>query len=278
MIINKKVKIFLITLSFTVMIGLPIIGYLNFIGYSFVHGKVLTKDELLQNYTQDYFGFHAYMYEDESKCKDCKVKFYEIEKHANLSNVSNILHKIFNSADLNRTFEPLVELSKIYTLSNITNDIIFSNRIEKKIRHRLMVNDHITTFSYSNQSIAPFKGYKKVIYPKNKTIIFYQHHISFYEIIIKECNSQISNIDRIFGASRYCVTQNSISILPFYDNRYINYFNDTKSEIQYFVINNLEFKDIKNDINISRFISIDTALDNQGLPFQGFKNYLKNIF
>jgi len=267
-------KILLITLSIIVVVGLPIIGYLNFIGYSFRHHKILTKDELLQNYTQDYFGFNAYIYEDETTCKECKVKFYEIEERVNLSDISSTLYKIFDSADLNRTFEPLVELSKIYTLSDITDDIIFPNRIEKKFRDRFMVNDYVTLVSYSNKSVTPFKGYRKIIYPKDKTIIFYGELISFYDknaITIKECDTKISNIDRIFGASRYCVTLNKISILPFYDNKYINYFNDTKSEIQYFVTNNLKFKDIKNDINIYNFVSIDKVLDNQGLPFQGFK-------
>ena len=92
--IDKKFKIPLIILLFLVIVGLPIIGYLNFIGYSFRHHKILTKDELLQIFTQDEFEFQVYVIESYNQ-ENHGCKFYELDKNLTMNEMVREINNIF---------------------------------------------------------------------------------------------------------------------------------------------------------------------------------------
>ena len=98
--IHKKTKILLMVLLFITIIGLPIIGYLNYIGFSFRHGKILTKDELLQIFTQDEFEFRVYVIESFNQEKH-GGKFYELDKNLTMDKIIFETFYLFQSLLIN---------------------------------------------------------------------------------------------------------------------------------------------------------------------------------
>ncbi|MDA3047334.1 hypothetical protein [Campylobacter sp. JMF_08 NE1] len=203
--IHKKTKILLIALSIIAIVGLPIIGYLNFIGYSFRHHKILTKDELLQIFTQDEFEFQVYVIESYNQ-ENHGNKFYELDKNLAMDEMILEISEIINShIDDNGTFDLFKGLQSNFAMKDITQEIL---NINEKIPYYKEDAQIIADYNKESHGNWVYAGFSKINYPVGKTVIFDDiKNFSIYPsdaFEIKECEIPTSFVGRLLGKSKYC--------------------------------------------------------------------------
>ena len=259
--IDKKFKIPLIILLFLVIVGLPIIGYLNFIGYSFRHHKILTKDELLQIFTQDEFEFQVYVIESYNQ-ENHGFKFYELDKNLTMNEMVREINNIFEKHSQDKTMDLFDEIKAQYNMKDITQEVV---NINEKIPYYKEDAQIIADYNKESHGNWLYTGFSKINYPIGKAIVTNRDIYPSNAFEIKECRISTSLFNRLLGKSKYCVYKKKIHMRKYivmYDiSRPTGTFDDDKKGIDNYL------KGIKSNKCCNNITDTEISIKNNGISY-----------